>query len=195
VPQAVLEALKTGLSGARSESSEPEGYRKAAVLVPLLLGPNGLELLFTVRSQTLTNHAGQIAFPGGALEAGEGVGEAARRETLEEIGLEVPETALLGRLNDLFSPARYLATPVVAALEWPKSLRLNPVEVEEAFTAPLSELWKLRPRSEVREHLGMRRRIYFYTWRERLIWGFTGNILRNLLEVLEASLKDRNRAS
>ncbi|UCH26563.1 MAG: CoA pyrophosphatase [Trueperaceae bacterium] len=192
--QAILEALKDGLSESR-EAAEVAGYRKAAVLVPLLVGAHGLELLFTVRSQTLTNHAGQIAFPGGALEDGESVGEAARRETFEEIGLDVPETALLGCLNDLFSPARYVATPVVAALGWPKSLCLNPVEVEEAFTVPLRELWELQPRSEVREHMGIRRRIYFYPWRERLIWGFTGNILRNLLEVLEVSLTDCSRTS
>lgn len=160
------------------------GFRPAAVLVPILRGPDGLELLFTVRGEQLTHHAGQIAFPGGRLDPGESVEQAALRETFEEIGLDVPPAAILGWLDDHPSPARFIATPVVAELDWPQPLVPNPVEVSEVFSVPLAELRAIVPRWEERVLHDFRRRIHFYAWGERLIWGFTGNIVKELLELL-----------
>ena len=163
----------------------PAGFRRAAVLVPILLSDDGAELLFTVRSRALANHAGQIAFPGGGVEAGESPEQAARREAYEEVGLEVPEDAILGRLSELPSPAGYVATPVVAGLRWPQPLRIDPGEVEEAFTVPLSDLRATPPQIEVRSFRGAPRTLHRYVWGERDIWGFTGNVLRELLDALD----------
>lgn len=182
----VISKLKTNLKHFERETMSIDGFRQAAVLVPLLRGPDGLELLFTVRSAALSNHAGQISFPGGRSDPGETPAQTARRETLEEVGLEVGEDALLGELSELPSPARYVATPIVGVLDWPQPLTLNPAEVEEAFTVPLDALRTLEPRTEVRYLEGMERTLYYYPWRERMIWGMTGNILKNLLDVLEA---------
>jgi 8-oxo-dGTP pyrophosphatase MutT (NUDIX family) len=179
-----LARLRGGLRRPR-ERLDIEGFRRAGVLVPLLDAPGGLELLFTVRAATLPHHAGQIAFPGGGLEPGEGVVEGALREAHEEVGLVVGAGEVLGCLNDLPSPARYVATPVVAILPWPQPLALSAAEVDEAFTAPLAELSALTPSSEERELRGLRRTIYSYGWQGRNIWGFTGNVLRNLLETLD----------
>ena len=75
------------------------------MLVPLFVSPDeGLSLLFTVRAAGLSRHAGQIAFPGGRLEAGEGPLEAALREAYEEVGLSVSSEDVLGRLDDRVSP-------------------------------------------------------------------------------------------
>ena len=180
----VISKLKTNLKHFERETMSIDGFRQAAVLVPLLRGPEGLELLFTVRSAALSNHAGQISFPGGRGDPGETPTQTARRETLEEVGLEVGEDALLGELNELPSPARYVVTPIVGVLDWPQPLTLNPAEVEEAFTVPLDALRTLEPRTEVRYLEGMERTLYYYPWRERMIWGMTGNILKNLLDVL-----------
>lgn len=167
------------------ESSRHLGFRRAAVLVPILIGDGGTELLFTVRSRALPHHAGQISFPGGGVEANESPEQAARREAFEEVGLEVPDAALLGRLSELPSPAGYLATPVVAVVPWPQELRIDPGEVEEAFTVPLRDLRAILPTTEVRSLRGSPRTLHRYVWGDRDIWGFTGNVLRELLDVLD----------
>ena len=159
-------------------------FRPAAVLVPILKTETGYELLFTVRSSQLSSHAGEISFPGGGVDEGETLDEAARREAFEEIGLTVTSEALLGYLDDVPSPAKYIVTPVVAVLEKPLDLTLSQAEVEEVFTADLEALSRLEPRKEERILQGHHRVIHFYTYQERVIWGLTGNVLKNLLEVI-----------
>lgn len=161
-----------------------DGFRRAGVLVPLLDGPNGLELLFTVRSSELKSHAGEVAFPGGGLEPGESHLEAALRETLEEVGLSVTEAQVIGRLSDHPSPAGYVATPFVASVPWPQELDLDPREVESVFTVPLRELASITPTTRPANLSRYRRLLYSYPWGDYLIWGFTGNLVRELLEII-----------
>lgn len=181
------ERLRAGLLPAGAVLPCPDGFRRAAVLVPILEGPAGLEIAFTVRSATLPHHAGQIAFPGGGAEPGESPEDTARRETEEEVGLRVPPEAILGRLHDLPSPAAYQATPVVAFLPAPSGWRFRPEEVAEVFTAPLAELRAVTPRTLERTFRGRPRRLTQYLWRGRDIWGFTGNVLHDLLARLDAA--------
>lgn len=184
-PDVLFSALEAELAARTPEPLEFPSFRQAAVLVPILRAPDGLHLLLTVRSSKLSNHAGQIAFPGGRLDPGETVLEAALRETVEETGVDVSGVRFLGELRTVPSPARYRVTPVVGVLPWPQPVALNPAEVAEAFTVPLSELLTLTPREEARVLEGQRRTIYYYTHRsaerERLIWGLTGNIVADLL--------------
>lgn len=169
------------------QSLEPKeivvaGFRSAAVIVPLLHSEIGWELLFTVRSPHLSNHAGQISFPGGKVDEGESIEEAAIRELEEEVG--VPAERLLGRLGQHPSPARFVVTPVVAVLAWPQKIVPNPAEVAEVFTVPLAKLVDLRPRIETRTFDEYSRVIRFYQYEKRMIWGLTGNIVHELIEIL-----------
>lgn len=193
--EALFSAVQRDLEARTPEPLTFAGFRQAAVLVPILRAPDGLRLLFTVRSARLANHAGQIAFPGGRLEPGEGVVEAALRETFEETGLVGSKTRILGFLQPLPSPASYLVTPVVGVLPWPQPLELSESEVAEAFTVPLTDLLALTPRQEERLLGGQRRVIYFYAHQsaegERLIWGLTGTIVADLLGVLRPHLQAR----
>lgn len=176
--------LRRRLAAAEPRALEIAGFRRASVLVPLLYGPGGVELLFTVRAARLKSHAGEIAFPGGRLDPGETHVEAALRETEEEVGLVVSEEQVLGRLSDHPSPAGYVATPFVAQLPWPQELKLSPAEVDAVFTVPLSELAAIEPKTRVAELQRYRRLLYSYPWGEYLIWGFTGNVVRDLLEAI-----------
>lgn len=182
--------VKAALAGHTPNALAIEGFRHAAVLVPLLEGPKGLELLLTVRSSALRSHAGQIALPGGRLEQGESFVAAAIRETMEEVGLRVDPAAVVGQLSDHPSPAGYVARPVVAMLQWPQQLVVDPGEVAEVFTVPLDELRAVEPHSELRVLQNFRRRIFFYQWHDRTIWGFTGNVIKDLFDVLDAAGTD-----
>lgn len=184
----VLAGLKAELDGLEPERLNFPDFRRAAILVPLLAAPGGLELLYTVRSGALSNHAGQIAFPGGRLDEGESVVQAALRETFEEIGVRVAPGAVLGTLHEHPSPAKYTVTPIVALLNWPQPLVLSEAEVTETFSVPVEALLKLSPRTEQRSHHGLTRTLHFYEYwdggQERIIWGLTGNVTKWLLDIL-----------
>ena len=183
-----LQALTSAVRAYRPLTLAIPTFRQAAVLVPLVLRGDRLELMFTVRSADLSSHAGQIAFPGGALDAGEDAVDAALRETHEEIGVCLDRSAILGALDDQPSPAGYVATPFVALLDSAAEPVPNPAEVAAVFSAPLHDLREIVPSWEERRLERFRRRIHYYPWNGRLIWGFTGNVLENLLRV--ASLAD-----
>ncbi len=92
--------------------------RESAVLVALVDGPEGAEVLLTRRSQTLTSHRGEISFPGGRVDAGETFEAAALREAHEEVALDPSVVQLRGRLDPISTMAsRSYIVPVVATLE------------------------------------------------------------------------------
>jgi 8-oxo-dGTP pyrophosphatase MutT (NUDIX family) len=181
---ALVTDLQQTLAQRQRLQLEWPGFRQAAILVPLLKTQTGYELLFTVRSSQLSSHAGEISFPGGRLDEGETIDEAARREAFEEIGLTITSENILGHLDDVPSPAKYIVTPVVAVLEKPLDFTLSQAEVEEIFTADLEVLARLEPRAEERILQGHQRLIHFYTYQERVIWGLTGNVVKNLLDII-----------
>jgi len=183
----LVNSLRENIKNEPPKTFHVDGFQRAAVLVPILLGPVGLEVLFTVRSLNLTNHPGQIAFPGGKVEQGEGVVNAARRETFEEIGLNIECGSIVGRLDDISSPAGYVATPVVAIHQKEDVLKLNPGEVSEAFRIELKELLDAEPTVEIGQRFGRDREVFTYSVGKRKIWGFTASILHNLLRILRTS--------
>jgi len=164
----------------RQQLQVPE-FRRAAVLVGLTLEPDP-RLLLTVRSADLPTHKGQIAFPGGSLEAGETSVQAALREAHEEVGLDPAGVQVLGELDDVVTPFRFHVTPVLARL--PAELRLTlSGEVAELLLPRLSELRATVPRSEERvSPLGQPITIYHYPWHGHDIWGMTARVMREVLE-------------
>ncbi|WP_424949803.1 NUDIX hydrolase [Deinococcus sp.] len=181
-PEGVLgDPFGLWLSGrARQHLDAPE-FRRAAVLVGLTLESDP-RLLLTVRSSELPTHKGQIAFPGGSLEPGESVVQAALREAHEEVGLDPSGVQVLGELDDVVTPFRFHVTPVLARL--PAELRLNlSGEVAELLLPRLSELRASSPQSEERvSPLGRPITVYHYPWRGHDIWGMTALVMREVLE-------------
>jgi mutator protein MutT len=96
-------------------------------------------LLLTRRASTLRNHAGQWALPGGRVDAGETPEQAALRELAEEVGLEVPAVAVLGRLDDFETRSGFVITPVVVWAGAGDRLRPNPAEVDSVHRIPVDE--------------------------------------------------------
>lgn len=169
----------------------PQPPRPAAVLVPLVQRASGLTVLLTQRTAHLHDHAGQISFPGGRVEAGDATATAtALRETEEEIGLAPGAVDVIGNLPDYLVASGYRVTPVVGVIEQDFPLRLDEFEVAEVFEVPLEFL--MNPANHERRSValgGVSRTFYAmpYEGRRRyFIWGATAAMLRNLYHFLRS---------
>lgn len=165
-------------------------WTQAGVLVPMVLGPAGAQLIFTRRTDTVLTHKGQISFPGGAQEASDTTAvEAALRESYEEIGLEPARVDVIGQLDDVPTVVSgFVITPVVGVVDLdPRELRPAPLEVKDLLVVPLRRL--LDPavhRTEDRVADGVRFQVHYFTIGEDIIWGATGRILDQFLQIWEA---------
>lgn len=115
----------------------------AAVAVVLVSGPaREPAFLLTRRAAKLNRHGGQFALPGGRVDAGEDVCEAARRELHEELGVALDEGSVIGLLDDFATRSGYVVTPVVLWGPEVDVLTPNPAEVAFSYRIPLSELYR-----------------------------------------------------
>ena len=156
-----------------------ENVRPSAVLVGLFESSNGVEAILTRRSQNLTNHRGEISFPGGRLDAGESVLQAALRETQEEIGLSPEDVEVVGELNSMATVvSNSHIVPIVGRYRTPPKLHAANSEVDRVFSVPLSEL--VRTDTYSQEHWIFDDRefqINFFYLDDETIWGATARIL------------------
>lgn len=166
-------------------SGELRRLKPAAVLVPIIQRPSGATVLLTRRADTLNSHTGQVAFPGGRIDPGEGVVEAALREACEEVGLAPDRIRPLGLSDGYETGTGFCVTPVVAMVDTPFDLTLNPDEVALAFEAPWDFL--MNTANYQRESLiwnGAERWFWAMRWddlgAERYIWGVTAGMIRRL---------------
>jgi 8-oxo-dGTP pyrophosphatase MutT (NUDIX family) len=164
--------------------------RRAAVLIPIVERPDGLTILLTQRTDHLSNHAGQVSFPGGSAdELDSSAIETALRETEEEIGLGRRHIEIVGVLPDHITASSYLVTPVIGLVTPPFELIAESNEVAEIFEVPLAFLMDgmhhQRISFDLPEGAG-RRSFYAMPWQHFFIWGATAGMLRNLFHLLRA---------
>jgi 8-oxo-dGTP pyrophosphatase MutT (NUDIX family) len=157
--------------------------RPAAVLIPVVEHPQPTVLL-TQRAAHLNDHAGQIAFPGGKIDATDASPlQAALREAEEEIGLAREFIDPIGYLDLYGTGFGFRILPTVARVKPGFELRINKSEVDDAFEVPLAFL--MDPENHQvhsKEFRGMERSYYAMPFEERYIWGATAGILRVLYE-------------
>lgn len=176
----------------------------AAVAVPLIEIAGEDHVLFTVRSATLRRQPGEISFPGGHCEPDDETGAyAAMRECSEELGISLQSIELIGKLDCLVSAIGVKLYAVVVRLHT-QELNPNPDEVGEVFTVPLRELLTMEPTIghldigtkplkdfpfhllegytidwKIRQNYS----VYFYSYKHYVIWGLTGRVLKNFLDL------------
>lgn len=165
----------------------PEGQRPAAALALFYPWEGQPHLLLTERSHALPDHPGQVALPGGAVEAGETIETAALREAQEEVGLDPVAVRVLGRLSPLHIPiSGFVLCPVVGVTDVRPRFRPDPVEVHRVIEIPLDHFADA-------SRIGFFRRNYqktdldipFIDVDGARLWGATGMVMCELLELLD----------
>ena len=183
-----------------------DSSRSYAVLVPLVEREGELCLLYEVRASTLRRQPGEVCFPGGRMEPGETPETCALRETWEELSIPQSRVKLLGRLDFIAHRANFLMWPVLGVVDSGalETMRPSPAEVDEVFFVPVSHFlehppieytYELVPTPAVNfpyEVIGIPRdykwqngqeNVPVYPWEGHAIWGLTGRITRNLIQI------------
>lgn len=210
----ILEHLAQNLQTPAAGIENEADYLNAAVIVPLVKVDGQLSVLFEVRSNGLAWQPGEICFPGGRIEPDDDSPlAAAMRETVEELGIDPGQIEVLGPLKPLVSPIGVLIYPFVACLSAPEEFRPNSAEVGKIFTVPLSFLFTTEPRLAHMEtgsrpladfpfelvpanyprdfRVRSSYPVYFFQYKEYVIWGLTGRILQGFLDSFPESAREQ----
>jgi 8-oxo-dGTP pyrophosphatase MutT (NUDIX family) len=181
----LVDKIAFALSARAPKILEASGLKRAAVLVPIQQTGDGEHLVLTRRTETLNSHSGQVAFPGGKIEASDASAlEAALRESHEEVGIAPHDVRVIGQLDPITASSGYVVTPFVGVVPHPYEFNLNAAEASALFTVPLEAFlaegcFKIEPRLYPPER---RDPIYHFYYREWDIWGATARIILQLLE-------------
>ncbi|MGB5092498.1 MAG: CoA pyrophosphatase [Parvibaculum sp.] len=171
------------VDGDRAEPEDRPRLRAAAVLVPIVDHAHGPHVLLTRRADHLGQHSGQVAFPGGKIDAGETAAEAALREAEEEVGLARSYVKVAGFLDPYETGTGFRIVPVIAFVQPGFTLTISTDEVAEAFEVPLSFL--MNPDNHERHSViwrGRPREYYAMPYDGHHIWGATAGMLRNMYD-------------
>jgi 8-oxo-dGTP pyrophosphatase MutT (NUDIX family) len=161
-------------------------FRAAAVLILLIPRADGLTVLFTERTTTLSAHAGQVSFPGGGVDPEDADDiAAALREAQEEIGLDPGNARVLGVLDEYITRTGFAVKPVVAVLEKNQDWVPSPDEVAHIFEVPLDHILSAGVLEKCAVSFeGRTRHFYALEWDGFRIWGATAGMLRHFADII-----------
>ncbi|MGJ7909640.1 NUDIX hydrolase [Neobacillus sp. LXY-1] len=183
-----------------------KNFSKYAVMIPLILKEDGVHVLFEVRSLELRRQPGEICFPGGRIDVNDSDEKAAAiRETMEELGLSSNEIQEVYPLDYMVSPFGMIVYPFAGFISEHAQIKLNPAEVGEVFSVPLSfffekepEIYQIELKMEPEENFPFDLIVggenynwrtrgveeYFYLYEDKTIWGLTARILSHFIELI-----------
>lgn len=188
---ALWSAIEAAVNGHEVRTLQADGRAPVAVLILLVPHASGPHVVFTVRSQEVEHHKGEISFPGGMQDAGDrDLCATALRESHEEVGTPPSDVEVLGELSHYVTRTGFHITPFVGRLSHaPYAYTPSAVEVAEVLEVPLTHLlaaqhWEQR--AIVRE--GRTIEMRSYRWHDHLIYGATAMMLRMFLSDVAAEL-------
>jgi 8-oxo-dGTP pyrophosphatase MutT (NUDIX family) len=184
--EALVARTRARLPGRARRVVAPGPLVRAAVLVPIVDHGEAF-LVFAQRSERVGQHAGQISFPGGRIDAADPDDlHAALREAEEEVGLPPSAVEPLGMLDDTETFAtQYVITPWVGVVRAPVAWQPDGHEIEKVIEVPVAALLAEGCfRVEQWERSGITRDVYFYEYQGTTIWGATARILKQYLDLV-----------
>ena len=184
-----------------------KNMKRAAVLIPLVKKDNSYSILFELRSKTMKRQPGEISFPGGIIENNESPKEACLRETFEEIGIKEEDIDIISPLDVYVYHANLIIHPYLGLIKNTDNLNLNESEVDHVFLVPLNYLLdydvtcytndvKVIPKDDFpynkipnKENYKFAQGdypVWFYEYKNYVIWGITARILENFLDFIKS---------
>ncbi len=202
ISQRLSEAQKPPTDESYFSAFLSDAPRPAAVLIPLFhTSPEDeknhiWQVLLTRRTDSVAEHQGQVAFPGGRADPTDVSAEmTALREAHEEIGLDPSQVRILGLMNSRWTITNYLVTPVIGVIPWPFPIHLEDIEVSRVFSIPLDWLadpdhHETRYRTIPSPYANILHReshpvIYFHPYQDELLWGVSAEIMLSFITILE----------
>lgn len=191
--QITIEFIKHYFQSFHRRTQEYSELIPAAVLILLFEKDDQLNIVLTMRTNSVKHHKGQVSFPGGTRDTADAtIIDTALREAYEEIGLMQNDVEVLGILNDFHTPSGFCITPIVGYLPFHSSFVLNKIEVSDIFHVPLSFFLDSRnERVELSKQSDKMKSVYFYNYGKYEIWGATAEILRIFLHALDGEFKHK----
>ena len=165
-------------------------YVSAAILFPLIERKNNINVILTKRSEYMSDHPGQVCFPGGKYDSKDKTMEnCAKREAMEEIGLKSDHIRILGELDKCFTGTGFKIAPVIASVSSNYIPQIDKSEVSEVFEVPLKFLINYKNRHIVSsKYEGIKYCFYEYYWKNKKIWGSTAKIIVNFCDIVKKDL-------
>lgn len=190
-----------------NDKKSPHTFLRSSVLIPIIDVDNEPHILFEVRSHQLKSQPGEICFPGGKVDDNETLQQSAIRETVEELNISADNIQLIGNLDPIATTFNMIVYPFCAILHNVKleDIRYSIDEVDSIFAVPLKELVTQKPlvhRLKVNTipdedfpfHLIQQGKdyswrvndyyVYFYKYKDYVIWGITAKMLKNFLDII-----------
>jgi 8-oxo-dGTP pyrophosphatase MutT (NUDIX family) len=185
----MLDEIKARLAAYEPKLLPEREGKRASVLVPLYVNDGELHIVFTKRTDRVESHKGEISFPGGARDPLDNdLIHTAMRECEEEIGLRREHIEIIGQLDDVITISDFHVSVYVGRLHSHPSPYVwlpQEAEVAEVLEVPLSHLQDKENIVEVpRQRDGVLTLMEGWMWHEHVIWGATGRMLRNFLNVI-----------
>jgi 8-oxo-dGTP pyrophosphatase MutT (NUDIX family) len=186
-PGALIEALRVELANRTPVVQATDGAMPAGVLVPLHFHDNAWHVILNVRSQHVSNHQGEISFPGGKLEPEDtDMTTCALRESWEEMGIKPEDVDVLGAMDATLTRTNFLVWPTVGVVPHPYDFQPDPREVAEVLEIPLHTMLDgtaVRHEARLNADGTVRRRVA-YGHNGHLVFGATAWILSDLLGLI-----------